>query len=334
MYQPYKTLGFNDNQERVTLYAVPYRQDVFKYTTVQNESICNGWERGVHQCYTQCAKVLGRFPDTTYKIGETVITSFKTYTDELGSLTKCNSTFLSKRSTSTLEAISLLSKLGKSSSYLLFQFGKVLPKVSSAFRNIVTNLSGSIGELVQPVNEVISEVERSLNKILKQFQNRFVEQKQERCEKIDFEESIKCAQLLTNTIALIAETALSDSDCITFANEAYEAISILTFILNLYLIAVQGSNANIATVQLSESKNISPFLNSCFKSMDPLIGGIAKAMTSITFDVAKSMREFLSSFVDLTHSLNESLYELFGPFEGATITVAQIKKNLVRSQGN
>lgn len=310
--------------------AVQYRQDIHKYSPTTNESSCdNGWEKGVQECYTECAKVMERFPDQTLTIGETVITSFKTYADELASLTKCNSTFLSTRSTATLETLSLLSKMGKSPSYLLFQFGKVLPKVSSAFRVIVTNLSGSIGELVQPIHDVITTVESSLSNVLKQFQNRFVE----RCEEIDFEGTVRGAQLFTNTVALIAETALNDCDCVTLANEAYEAIAVLTFILNLYLIAVQGSNVNIATVLYSESKTISPFLKSCFKAFDPLIGGIAKAISSITFDVAKSMREFLSSFVHLTYSLNEALDDILGPFDGSKITVAQIKKNLVRTQG-
>lgn len=331
--QSYKAIGFIENQNRVTL-AVQYRMIVNQYSPQKNESNCNGWEKGIHDVYTGCAKVLKRFPSSTFDIGETVIPSFKMYSDELGSLTKCNSTFVSTRSTATLQAISLLAKLGKSPSYLLFQYCKALPKVSSALRSIVTNLSESIGELVQPVNEVITGVEGSLNKMLKQFQNRFVERQHERCEKIDFEESVKSAQLLTNTVALIAETALNDSDCVTYANEAYEAISVLIFIVNLYLIGVQGSNANIATVLYTESAtSISPSLNSCFKAMDPLIGGIAEAISLITFDIAKSLREFLTKFVDLTYNLNESLEEALGPFKGVKISVGQIKKNLVRSQG-
>lgn len=314
--------------------AVLNRPDVHKYSPMRNESSCNAWEKGIQECYTESAKVLSRFPAPTYDIGDTIITSFRTYTDKLGSLTKCNSTFLSTRSTSTLEALSLLSKMGKSPSYLLFQFGKALPKVSSAFRSIITNLSRSIGALVQPVNEVLTNVENSINNILKQFQNRFATSKRGEHEPIDFEESVKCARLFVNTIALIAETALNDCDCVTYANEAYEAIAILTFILNLYLIAAQGCNVSIATVLLSESKNVTPSLNSLFDAMDPLIGGVAKALSSITFDVPKSMRRFLSYFVDLTYTLNESLDELFGPCQGVKLTVAQIKKNLVRSQGN
>lgn len=225
-----------EDQESVTC-----RQNVCDHSPAKNESNCSGWERGVEESITGAAKVLKRFPGPTFDIGETVITSYKTYTDELGSLTKCNSTFLSIRCTSTLEVLSLLAKLGKTPTYLLYQFGKVLPKVSSEFRSIVRNLSGSIGALVEEVNEVITAVERSINRILKQFQNRFVERQHERCEKIDFEECIKCAQMLTNTVALIAETALNDCDCVTYANEAYEAIAALTFILNFYLTGVQGT---------------------------------------------------------------------------------------------
>ncbi len=68
--------------------------------------------------------------------------------------------------------------------------------------------------------------------------------------------------------------------------------------------------------------------------MDPLIGGIADAIVAITFDIAKSMREFLTHFVGLAYSFNDALDEIIGPCAGARVNVAQIKKNLVRSQGN
>lgn len=101
--------------------------------------------------------------------------------------------------------------------------------------------------------------------------------------------------------------------------------------LKLYVIAVQGSNSNIGTVLYSESQQIPDFLHSCLLSMDPLIGGMAYSISLITKDVAKCVREFLTSFVQLTHSFNEALDDVIGPFEGARITVGQIKKSIART---
>lgn len=274
-----------------------------------------------------------RYPPATLAIGETIITSFKTYTDELRTLTISNSTLLSSRSITTLEAISLLHKLGLSPSNVIYQFNKALPSVSTAFRDIVSNLSENIGKLVEPVNEVITLTENAIMKTLVQFRNRFVERGQGRCVYIDFESAVKSARLFANTVALIAETALSKCGNVTFANETYEAISILMFILNLYLTGLQGGNCAIATVLLLESKSISPFLKSSFQALDPMLGGIARAMAAITTDTAKSMRELLTKFVDLTLSFDDALNEILGPCSGAKITVEHIRKNLAKSQG-
>lgn len=302
-------------------------------TGQRNESISNRWESGVNQLYVGCRDVFAQFSGPTYDIADTVINSFKIYVDQLGSLTNCNSTLLSMRSAEILDAISLLSKLGKSRSNILHEFDKGVVKVSSSYRKIVLNLSNIFGRLItHTVNEAITDLEKSFIGIIKQYQSweEQTESKLQYCANIDFEHVMKSAQLLTNTISLIAETVLNDTGRVTTTNETYEAIAVLILILNHLILCVEGVNVIIGSELDAESQGISDFLLSCLLSLYPFIHGMTQSVSSITYDVAKSVRVLLTSLVDLTRSLNEILGNLLGVLKGvAKFTVGQIKKNLV-----
>lgn len=175
----YQSCNASNDAERVTLTILKQLPNIFQqYFPKKNENCSNKWEEGVKRCYDGCAKVLNNFPGPTYDMGVTVITSFKTHTDKLEVLTKSNSTIIPSRSTAILEAISLLSKLGISPNYLLYQFGKAMPKMSSAYRQIVAELSGCIGELTVPVNDIITKIENSTITTIKQFRDRFFYRKE------------------------------------------------------------------------------------------------------------------------------------------------------------
>lgn len=265
-------------------------------------------------------------------MGQNILESFNTQVGSLKNLTNSTSSVLSSKSISLLQALSLLSKVDFDPTYLLYQLRKVLPDKTSAYCNIVTNLTEIIGLLDKPVNETIRVVEKSLLTCLKQFERRYAERKQDRCEKIDFKLIVKSARLNSNTIAFIAETAVNDVDNLKFADRAYEAIAILTFISNLQVLAVHGTNANIGSVLHSETTNISPFLNSCYEALDPLVVDITKLISSASFDSVGSIKEYLGNFVKIIYSYNASLAELLGPFEGVKVTNAEVNKNLEKSQ--
>lgn len=302
----------------------------FSLLQIKNECSCNDdWEKGVQQTYDGCAKVFSSYRGPTKEIGETVITSFETYIKILKNWNQSNSTILSTSSTAILQAIGLLSNVGVSASYLLNENSKATPDLVSAYTKIVTNLSKNIGKLTDPINEGIREFGRLSVESTKQFQHRFVEQKSE----IDFKVIMKCGQLLANTIGLIVETALNDCGCVTIANDTYEAIAVLVYILNDCFLSIQGIIVSMAAVLYSESDGITDFIHNCLLALDPFVQGIADSINSMTtgMDIAKCVRGLLTSLVDLIRPLNDRLDDLLGPFEGTKITVAHVRKNLLTS---
>jgi len=293
---------------------------------------CNGWEKDMEKCCSGVERVVKKFPQPTYDMGQTILASFNTQVGSLKKLTNSTSAILSSRSVKLLEALSLLSRVDNSPSYLLYQLRKVLPDKTLAYCDIVTTLKERIGELDKPINAVLNAVEKSLMTILKQFDQRFLERKQYRCEKIDFIQMVKSGRLNANTIAFIAETAVNNVDNLTFADEDYEAIAIITFLSNLQVLAIHGTNANMASILHTETTSISPFLNSCFVALNPLVIDITKLISSASFDSAASVKEYLGNFAKIIHSHNATLTELLGPFEGVKITNAVVNKNLAKSQ--
>lgn len=208
---------------------------------------------------------------------------------------------------------------------------KVLPDKTSAYINIVSSLNETIGKLDEPVIAVIQAVEKSIYTCLNQFDRRFLERKQDRCEQIDFKLMVNSARLNANTIAFIADVAVNNLDCSGFSNEAYEAIAILTFISNLQVTAVHGTNANMGSVLHTETTNITPLLESCFLALDQLVDDINTIISSASFDRVERLKDYLRNYVETIHSYKDSWAELLGPFEGVNITVAEVNDNLAKT---
>ncbi|KAG4079740.1 hypothetical protein HA402_014871 [Bradysia odoriphaga] len=296
------------------------------YISTRNSS--NAWRKGVMDYYNGCQGVVDFFPDATFEFGRTLMTSVKTHVDYLGVLTTDNSTIISEGSKSSLKAMSMLAKLGKSREHLLKEFHLVAPRMSSAYRDIIWTLTPFIGELIGPINEAISHLEDSILQVLFEYENRFEERKQERCEKISIEEMMKKIQILLNRIILVAETALEDFD---ICDDVFDSLKIAVLISNHYLIVVQGTGSNIASELISESQNIPPSHDTCFQAMDPLLKAVANSITSTTIDNKQSRREWLTMLVQETKKFNEAVVKVLGPFKDHEITVAQIRKNFANS---
>ncbi|XP_037045446.1 uncharacterized protein LOC119080932 [Bradysia coprophila] len=296
------------------------------YISTRNSS--NAWRKGVMDYYHGCQDVLEFFPEATFEYGRTLKTSVKTHVDYLGVLTTYNSTIISEGSKNSLKAISMLAKFGKSREHLLMEFRLVAPRLSSAYRDIIWTLSPFIGELVGPINEAISQLEDSIIQVLFEYENRFEERKQERCEKIAIEEMMKKVQILLNRITLVAETALDDLD---ICDDVLDSLKIAVLISNHYLIAVQGTGSSIASELISESENIPPSHATCFQAMDPLLKVVASSISSMTSDNKQFTREWLAILVEETKKFNEAVDRVLGPFKDRGFTVAQIKQNFANS---
>lgn len=330
-FQTFSVLTSKDVQHKVTIRNVSHCADVQEiFISKKEECSCKDWQKGVNQLQEGSAKVFKNYPGVTNAIGETIITSFKIYSDRLISWTVCNSTILSTSSISILQALSLLSTVGKSASYIVNENAKATPSLVSAYMNIVSELSNHIGALVHPINDVIIDLGRLSEEISKQFQSRFVGRESDNVEKINFQGIMKCGQLMANTIGLIAETALDDCGCVTIPNDTFDAIAILIILLNDNLMGIQYIIVSIAAVLHSESSGISEFLHSSLLTLDPFIQDVGDVIASMTLDINQSVRVLLTKVVSYLYPLNEALDNLLGPSEGAKITVAQIKMNLLR----
>lgn len=265
-------------------------------------------------------------------MGQTIFTSYSVQIENLIALNKTKTSILSTRSTALLNVLSTLSNIDNNPRYLLLQLKNVCLQKKSLYCKIVSSLSEYIGELKQPIMQVVVVVQNSTFACLNQFEGRFSERKQQRSEKINFNLMATSVRNNTNTIAFFVDTAINNSDGLELADETYEALTILTFISNLQVLAVHGTNANMGTVLLSETKNVSPFLQSCFEAFEPLVDDITKLISSASFDSVKHLKNYLKKYAKIIDSHNASMTKLLGPFEGVTISAEAVNANLAKSQ--
>lgn len=268
-----------------------------------------------------------KFPDPTKALGDSIWQSFYTQTENLKTLTNSSSTVLSSNAVSILEALSLLSRVSSTPSYLLYQLKKVYAAKADAYGKIVTSLSDYIGELDAPINQTIDGNKYSLLGCLKQFDNRYTQRRQDRCEKIDFKQTIKSIRLHINTVAFIADIAVDG----TFADQVYEALTIIALISNLLLLSIHGANANMASILHSETTDISPTLQNCLETLDPITKDMTVAISSASYVNVRGLEEFLENFVKLVNRYDPLLDDIVGQFEGGNVSVAEVNRNLKKS---
>ncbi len=300
-----------------------------------------GWESGVKEAYDGTERVLKKFPKQTYDMGQTILKAFNVQVENLKALNKTETVVLATRSTDLLRALSLLSNVDFTPSVLLTQLKQTLPDKTAAYTKIISGLSKNIGKLQSPVIEAMTSVQTSIMTVLKQFDKRFSERKQNRCEKIDFKIMANSTLAHANLIAFIVDSATNNSnettanktDELPFAAETFEALAILTFISNLQLLSVHGANANIGSVLIAETTDISPFLKSSFAAFELLISAITKLISSASFDGVENMEKYLRNYVETIYLYIGYLEQLLdvGPFK-VNITAAEVNGNLARSE--
>ncbi|XP_037032325.1 uncharacterized protein LOC119071539 isoform X2 [Bradysia coprophila] len=283
-----------------------------------------GWEKDVQKCRDGVHKVLQKFPEPTYKEGETIWAAFYQQTEELKVLANSTSPILKSNAVSILETLGLLANADRTPTNVLYQLKRVYPAKQKIYRDITSNSTKYIGNLNKPIIASIDDIATSILSCLKQFNRRYAERRSERCEKIDFKGMVRSVRLNTNIIAFIDGIAVQD----TFADETYETVGILSLISCLLLLSVHGTNGNMGTVLHNERCDISPTLRACFNALDPIVDDTTKLITKSSFSNVNGIKQFLGEFGKLIPSYNRSLEKLLGPFEGVGITEAQVKANL------
>lgn len=287
----------------------------------------HGWHKGVRNCRTGVKKIVHKFPKPTYDFGQSILASFNAQVDGLQHLTNNSSPILAIQSINILKALSLLSDVKNTPSSLLDTVEQTLTAKSSAYHAIITNLT-QIGKLDKPVGDVVLNVQNSLFACIKQFNRRLSVQSQDSSERIDIKDLMQSARLNLFTISFIAAIALNSGN--KFANETFEAIAILSFIANLQTLAVHGVNANMGSVLVSETDNVSQFLLSCYETLNPLVAETTNLVYSSSFNDVDKTKSYLADFVRIISSGEKPLAKLLGAFEGVSITEAKVNENLAK----
>lgn len=320
-------MEFNKNVENVS-----FSVDVIWHSyRKKNECCCtsspvDAWKEGVQQYYEGTSKVAKKLSVRTYDEAETIMNAFQMYLTKLIYFTNSNSTVLSTKSAAILEALSKLNKLHQSPTTILKETERALPKLIEDYTKIVASLSEVIGQLTIPVNDSLNDLEGSIIHFIKEFFNSSALGFRK---KVDFKPVIKHAQVLINTIALIAETVLDECNLAT--PNVYESLTVLSLILIHLLISVQGVNICTQEVLYSRSLDIPVVLNVCLLPMISFAKEITDSVVSIKLPLTESIADLLTKLVELTIFLNSILDELFGVFEGVTLTVGQITQSLSKS---
>lgn len=285
------------------------------------------WVEGVQEYFDGTSEAAKNFPSgEPLELADAVMTSFQDFLTKLVSFSDSNSTVLSTSSTAILGALSKLNKLASSANTIIEEFDKVLPDLVETYKGVVSNLTNIIGELTCPVNHAMSELECSLQHYIKEFSQ---SDALGRRKVVPFDPVMKCVQILTNTIAFIAETTIDQCELAT--PDVQDALAVLSLILDHLSICVQGINACSQAILSEQKCEVPVVLRISFVTMDSFISGINRSVASITFPIAESITAFLRNLVNLTNSLNTSLNDLLGLFEGVSLTVGQITKNLSKN---
>lgn len=279
--------------------------------------VCNSPTEGVTQYCENCAASVKHFTGPTYEISKTWTLALEIYTKKVVILTEIESTIISSRSVFILETVGLMFKIGISPTIILNEFSDVLQQIVSGYENIISSLSG-IGKLAVTVNTAITNLCYALHELIMEFQH--TSHLNDIDDQLDYEPVLRNLHILTNTIAVIAETALSNC---RIENDVKESIYVLVLILDHFLIMSHGTIASIAAVLYSSSVNISVTVQKYLKPVNPLVSGIAVALSKPTTSITESVTVVFETLVSLTRIFNVSLQKTVGFSGGGTITVAQ-----------
>lgn len=295
---------------------------------MKSECCCNDWQDGVLKYFDGCSQSAKEFPKPSAQ-AENVMSTFEIFLNKLIDLTTSNSTILSSRATATLEAMSMLSKMGGSPGNLLNESMNTLPQLSDDLMKIISSLSENIGQLTTHLmNDAITDLQHSIMHFGMLFRKSGVEHFGNGLgTKADYEPVTICAQVLMNTIALIAETTLDD--CKIATPDIFESLIVLTLISNWYLIGVHSVNVCAQGILHSTSQLIPDKLYVSLVTIGPFLQPMAHAIDGIGNALVEELADVLTSLVSITISFNSKLFDLFGQFEGVASSVGQITDTLL-----
>lgn len=287
-------------------------------------------KKDVQQFYDGCREASWDFLGPSYYLADNVMLSFEIYLSKLIYFTNTNSTVLAPSSHALLETQRKSKKLETSGWVIIEGYNKVVLEMVKDFNEVVKKLSNIIGELTDPINDALNNVGCALSNFMTDFIKKGVDD----CKKIvDYEPVFKQFQKLMNTVALIAEIVLNECELAT--REVSEAVTVLTFLVEYFVLATQGINSCGQTELLKTMKcSVPKKIELLSESFEYVLLQLTQAVESVVFPFTESIKALLTNLVNITMFLNTSLKDILGPFEGVTINVGAITKNLSKNSNS
>ncbi|KAG4068475.1 hypothetical protein HA402_004816 [Bradysia odoriphaga] len=284
------------------------------------------FKEGLQGYYDGCLRATSNYRGNSHDLAHTVMKSFEAYLEKLIYFSNSNSTILSSCSEAILKSISILDKLDGSSMQVVKETGKVFPIVVNGLNEVALSLSDHIGNLSDSFKDAVDELGSVYLKYIKDVR---LSCRLFKCtKKVDFVPTLKKSQKLMNTVALIAETLLSQCEADV---QVQEAVLVLTLIVWWLTIAVQGINCAVQDVLIENNCTISHAIELSSISFDYVLVSTTEAISAVVWPFTKIIRDVLAVFVNITMALNSAVKDILGLFDGVSITVADITRNLFKS---
>ncbi|XP_037037804.1 uncharacterized protein LOC119075465 [Bradysia coprophila] len=293
----------------------------------QCSCMCNEqWQEGVQDYHDGCERATSQYEGDANPLAAVVMDSFREFLTIVMESANSNSTILSSSGKSMLKSMSKCKKLDRSSMVILTEFEKVFPLVANDLRIVALRLSNHIGHLAKSFTDSVQE----LSCVFSQYMRDLLSScRLTGCKKkVDLEPSLKKLQNLMNLVALISETLLKDCNP---SIEAQQSVLVLSVIFWWFQIVVQGINTATMDILGRRDCEVSQNIKSLSLSFDFVLVSITQAISGVVASFVKNIKGFLSMFVNITLALNTAIKDIFGVFNGVTVTVAEIARNLFKS---
>lgn len=276
--------------------------------------------KDIQDYYDGCRKATWDFLGPSHDIADNVMKSLEVFITKLSFFANSNSTVLASSSHEILESIRKCNKLGISGFNIIKEYNKVGLAIAKDFKDIVTKLSDIIGQLADSFMDALS----NLNCAFTNFMSKFLKSEGTGLKnKVNYEPILKQYQNLINTLAIIAEILLNKCELVG----SYEAVTILTWIVQFFTIATQGINSCYQTVLYEQKSTVPQKVELGSAPLENVLLGVTRIVDSVSFPYTESTKAQLTNLVNITMSFNAQLQDIIGPFEGVTMKVGVITQN-------
>lgn len=226
--------------------------------------------------------------------------------------------------------MSKLSKVGGSYGNLFSVATSVLPQLSIDLKEVVSSVSENVGRSTTDLmNNAITDLVQSILQFAFTFQKCGVEHFGNGfASKANYESVTKSVQMLMNVLALVIEITINN--CNIGATKMFESLTALTLIAHYFLIGAHSFNVVAQAILHTASQEVPDTMHASLVCLAPFLELMAEPIGAIDKTVENDiLLNVLQRFVNVIVSFNTKMEDLFGPFDGVSVTVGQITDSLL-----